>query len=629
LLSATDKLIAYYTCDEIVESGTLDASISDQVKRTLPAHLHPAEYIALDQLPRLPNGKIDVNSLPEPTSRLHAGRDERNSEVNSALLEKSDVSVEGDIACEPLSEKLLSLIAILETLLDIDGILPTDNYFEIGGDSITAIRLVSRAREAGVNISVSSLAKYPDFRQLVNSIDESARTMPAEGNSPYGDAPVTPIQAWFFSQHHPRPEHWCIGGRYLLDKGTDNELLVSAIRACLAEHRELGVRFHYAGNRWQCNYPDNAPPDNIVRIEDSGEFPSITELVKAGAEGFNLASGWMLNFIVVNNTLTGTGELVWVAHHLLVDQISVATLIREIENRYRSREIRSSAGNDIMSMRNWAVTCDQFVTSDLQINRSSGIEFSPFYSQTSATEGSVVRIEQSLDAATTKILLNIAEHRYCSMPAVLITALCVAWQSVFENTVFPLDIEGHGRDLVSTELDNSNTVGWFSAFHPVDLQMSSPASLSIEQCEYVQQQLDEQKRLNSQYLVNCVKVNEECFSNNGRLLFNYLGVSEALSEDSLFVPQSLPPAGLRSDENFRSHNLEVNVLVADNILTIVWACSVKGEVEEKSTQLIDSFYWYLVELSKACSASSSDMQTDFADINMNQSDLNDFLDSLD
>ena len=615
-----DQLIAYYVCDDSVETGALDTGIRNKVKSTLPDQLHPAEYIALDQLPKLPNGKVDLNSLPEPARRFRVVRDVKSAQADRVI---ADTDMSGDKADVSNSDNLVSLIAILETLLGIGGILPTDNYFEIGGDSITAIRLVSRAREAGINISVSALTKYPDFAALARSIDEVSDSVQTERGSLFGDAPLTPIQAWFFSHDHPRPEHWCIGGRYSLAKGTDNTLLMHSIRDCLSEHKELAARFKRTDGRWHCSYPDNVLPENIVSIAGSGEFSSITELVCASAESFSLTSGWMLKFIVIDSGTSASDELVWVAHHLIVDQISIATLMREIENRYQGKE--SGSANNALAMREWAVACDMTTPAELLI-RGTNSEVSPVYSQVPAAEVCVVRTEQSFDVQTTEVLLKIVEHRSCSMSALLLTALSVAWQSVFGNVPLALDIEGHGRDLISTDLDNSNTLGWFSAFHPADLP--SVSELSLQQCESVQQQLDEQKETNSQHLIRCVNNGEEKFSDNGRLLFNYLGVTEPVPEGSLFTPQSLPSDGLRSDENIRPHNIELNSVITDKLLTVVWINSVKGNEEHKTKQLMDNFYRNVVEFSNECSTSLAAMQTDFPDISMNQSDLDDFLDSI-
>jgi len=64
------------------------------------------------------------------------------------------------------------------------------------------------------------------------------------------------------------------------------------------------------------------------------------------------------------------------------------------------------------------------------------------------------------------------------------------------------------------------------------------------------------------------------------------------------------------------------------LLTVVWINAVQSDKEHKTKQLMDNFYRNIVEFSDECSRSLTAMQTDFPDISMNQSDLDDFLDSL-
>ena len=102
----------------------------------------------LDELPLTPNGKVDRKALPAP--------------------EKANTGAGGP----PRTETETTVAAIWTELLNVEGVGIEDDFFELGGQSMTAVGLVARLRAAfDLNIELATLFERPTIFSLAEAID--------------------------------------------------------------------------------------------------------------------------------------------------------------------------------------------------------------------------------------------------------------------------------------------------------------------------------------------------------------------------------------------------------------------------------------------------------------------------
>ena len=121
----------------------------------LPPCMIPGDFISLAELPLMPNGKLDRAALPEPGA------------ATGAVVESA-----------PRSQLEAQLHAIWERVLGRSGIGVHDNFFDIGGHSLLAVRLFAQIeRGLGVRLPVSAFFLAPDIAQLARRLqDEGFRS---------------------------------------------------------------------------------------------------------------------------------------------------------------------------------------------------------------------------------------------------------------------------------------------------------------------------------------------------------------------------------------------------------------------------------------------------------------------
>ena len=137
------RLVAYVV-------GQAGASLKAAELRTyletrLPEYMVPSQYLQLAALPVTANGKVDRQALPEV-------------EATRAQLEAEFVA--------PRSAEEEILAGIFEHVLKVEQVGIQDNFFDLGGDSLRAIQVVSRARARGLTLSTPQLFQYPTIVQL-------------------------------------------------------------------------------------------------------------------------------------------------------------------------------------------------------------------------------------------------------------------------------------------------------------------------------------------------------------------------------------------------------------------------------------------------------------------------------
>ena len=144
------QLVAYICSKSSVDVGALKHHLGEN----LPNHMIPNQIVTLKEMPKLPNGKIDLKALP------------LTNDLNTSEAGKQEAS----------SNLEIKLVEIWQEVLGSEPVGITDNFFEIGGDSILSIQIVAKAREAGIIFAPNQLFQYQTIAELVKVIEQTSET---------------------------------------------------------------------------------------------------------------------------------------------------------------------------------------------------------------------------------------------------------------------------------------------------------------------------------------------------------------------------------------------------------------------------------------------------------------------
>ncbi|MCL7461074.1 amino acid adenylation domain-containing protein, partial [Micromonospora sp. MSM11] len=142
-------LVGYLVTDD--GSAPTPGELRERLLTELPEALVPAAYVTVDAVPVDPHGKVDRRQLPAPDAKSYArGRYERpNGPVESAMA------------------------GVWSWVLDLDRVSVTESFFDLGGDSMTAVTLVGSLRAAGHDVTVRDIFAHRTIRRLVTALAEA------------------------------------------------------------------------------------------------------------------------------------------------------------------------------------------------------------------------------------------------------------------------------------------------------------------------------------------------------------------------------------------------------------------------------------------------------------------------
>src|SRR5262249_6827725 len=146
-----------------------------------------------------------------------------------------------------------TLAEIWAKLLRLEQIGVTDNFFALGGDSILAIQLVSRARRAGVELVPQQIFEYQTIAELASVAKEESRP-DREPEHVSGRVELTPIQRWFFEQEQPERSHYNQSMLLTVDERMEDGVLEAGWKAVVEHHDGLRLRYRQEETGWEQRY---------------------------------------------------------------------------------------------------------------------------------------------------------------------------------------------------------------------------------------------------------------------------------------------------------------------------------------------------------------------------------------
>ncbi|MEU6072786.1 amino acid adenylation domain-containing protein [Micromonospora sp. NPDC047074] len=283
----------------------------------LPQHMVPHTVLLLDALPQTPNGKVDRAALPSPGPVAQAGT-------------VAPRSVDEERLCDLFAE-----------LLGVPRVGATDDFFALGGDSLLAIRLISRIRgELGGELEVREFFDAPTARQVCGRLRHplSARSGPARTERPTR-LPLSSAQRrlWFLNRLEARTGTYNVPLRLRLRGPLDRPALEAALADLVARHEPLRTRYpEDGGEPWQEIVPPAAarPALPVTVCASTAEAAQVANAFFA--DGFELATD-----LPLRARLLRVGpvqhELLLVVHHISFDGLSTTPLTRDLIAAYRAR----------------------------------------------------------------------------------------------------------------------------------------------------------------------------------------------------------------------------------------------------------------------------------------------------
>ena len=404
---------------------------------------------------------------------------------NHACPEPNDAFV------EPRTPVERALAEIWSAVLQVEPVGVHDRFFELGGDLILSIQVIAKAKKAGLRLTLKQIFQHQTIAEL--ALVAEAVTHPYfEQGLITGEAPLTPIQKWFFEQAYADEHHWNQATLLELKQDLDSALLDKAIRQLVLHHDALRLRFQRSDSGWtQYNAGgEEAVKLTLLDLTGTPEEKQTSAIETAAAElqgNLNLSQGPLISATLFNFGCRRPSRLLLAIHHLAVDGVSWRILLEDLQ--VLCDQLRSGGTvrlpDKTLSFRKWAqeqaeharsATLEHEADYWLAVSSAKSGPIPVDFSGGENTEASARIVSVSLDAEETSALLQKVPQAYnTEINDVLLAALGLALTSWIGQPVARINLEGHGREELSEGIDLSRTVGWFTTMFPVNLDLRGTA----------------------------------------------------------------------------------------------------------------------------------------------------------
>ncbi|MCW5515229.1 condensation domain-containing protein [Muriicola sp. Z0-33] len=614
---SSKRLVAYIRPHDSYQPENLQAYMKEQ----LPAHMIPSTVQLVEDFPYLPNGKIDKGALRK--TKLKVTKKTKEARKSTSEVEKK-------------------LIAIWEDVLAFSPILTTDNFFEIGGDSILSIQIVAKARKLGIQLSPNQLFENQTIAELAlfaKSENDQIKIATVEG-----DIPLTPIQHWFFDLHKSAPHYWNQIMEVRNTGITQPSILKEIVGEIIGHHDALRLSFKKLGDDWRARVLNQQDIHFFYHI-DIKQFTDQKEQDKevrnqliAHQTAFDMSNGGLFRCVFFEGGKAGENRIFLIGHHLVTDMVSWNILQNDFRQLLRQQQQREhlELENKIATIKDWSEQLSE-LRSSADINK----EVSYWQSQVCAQdlfppdtesqqsifeESSIHVLKWVLNENDTSFLMQEANELYNTKTEdLLITALVATICSWEEIKEFCFLMERHGRTAELLSADVSNTVGWFTSFFPVRIDLNSDGDIG-EQIKGVKERIRNIPNNGIGYGVLKYLSDGQQLQGNPPLVFNYLGNKKStnLPGEIIFTPR---PEDIRHPSSERNYSIEINAFISEGQLHLNWSFAADKYKPDTMENLTAEFEANIKNIIEYCKNKDSGEYTpsDFPEANISQEDLDNLL----
>jgi amino acid adenylation domain-containing protein/non-ribosomal peptide synthase protein (TIGR01720 family) len=620
------RLVAYVVpaADRQFDSGELRRFLEHR----LPTPLIPSMFLSLDALPVTTHGKLDRAALPAP--------DGSRPEIAAGFV-------------APDNSAETTLAGIWADVIGIDRVGVHDNFFEIGGDSILSIQIVTRAQAAGVRLTPMDIFQHPTVAQLAAHA-ATARPAATAQTPQTGAFPLLPLQRWFFEQDMPVPEHWNMSAVLAIQAEYDDKLLQEAFDLLLQHHAGLRQRFTTG--------VDGTVTGEIADIGEQG-FPldvhdlsavagperdvRFTEVATGLQAGLSLRDGPLARAAVVRFGRGEPDRLLVTAHHLVVDAVSlrilVAGFVAICEALRTGAPLPAAARTTAYA--EWAQWMNRYAGS-AELQQQTGHWAAVLGSPTAAlpldaprgpgdnTSADADLVTATLDAVVTDALLRTAPRAYHTrINDLLLAGLALALTRWTGDAGHLIELEGHGRQD-APDVDLSATVGWFTTVYPVHLDGTgdgSPAAV----IKRTKEQLRSVPAGGLGYLALRQRGALAPPAVEPEIAFSYFGqLDQVMDAGGPLTPAAESPGPTEDSRNPRPHLLEISGEIRDGQLRLGCRYGARLHRRENVQELLDMYAEELTAVIEHCRSVTEVEFTpsDFPNARLSQSALDMFLTQL-
>ncbi|KAI1264374.1 peptide synthetase [Xylariaceae sp. FL1019] len=361
------------------------------------------------------------------------------------------------------------------------------SWFSSGGDSISAMMLSSELRKQSIRISAADVLRLRNIERIATRVqktvasEEDLRYMSIDHTVTHTDVSwdLSPIQQLSF-QFFPDGDNF---DQQIMVVDTDldlsNEVIARALDAVTQAHPMLHARFTCESSAGSTVWRQHVTADSVastyaIRFHQDTDANFILRTISETKSRINLVNGPIMGVDVFRSAESSTISIC--IHHLVVDMVSWRIIFQDLEDLLTGQ---SRVQPEPISFQAWS-KLQRVYAQTLQYSetlpRGEGEVDTAYWGMehTPNVFGDATSTTISLDPSQTSNLLEVCDKLGYSVVDVLSAAISTSFYQTFESRTSPvIFVEGHGREPIVDDIDLSRTVGWFTTFSPVTVQITN------------------------------------------------------------------------------------------------------------------------------------------------------------